>query len=390
MDNKELILTERRFASHLAIVATLIFAAGVITASAHPPQSNAVPNSPQSQTAGQKFKNVQVLKDIPADELIPSMQFITSSLGVECDFCHVPKEFDKDDKKEKKTAREMMRMMFAINKNNFEGERAVTCNTCHRGSPHPQAIPAILAEAPKPAPAEPSEAHPPAPTSGAPLLAKFIENVGGESALAKIASRVETGKLVTAEGPAAAITIYTKAPDERVSIMQTPKGDSVTGYNGRAGWILFPGRPARFMTPGDQEATRLDAEAFYPQALRTQFSELKLQPQPEMVGSNQADVVVATGKGQPPVKFYFDKSSGLLVRMVHYVDTALGLNPIQIDYADYREIGGVKTPYRWTLSRPSGSFTIQIDKVEQNVPIDSARFAAPPVETGTTSPSAGH
>ena len=64
-----------------------------------------------TQTAGQKYKNIQVLKDIPADQLIPSMQFITYALGVECDFCHVdtPAEFDKDDKKPKKTARKMMR-----------------------------------------------------------------------------------------------------------------------------------------------------------------------------------------------------------------------------------------------------------------------------------------
>ena len=68
-------------------------------------------------------------------------------------------EFDKDDKDEKKTAREMMQMMFAINKNNFDGKRGVTCNTCHRGSPHPQAIPAILAEAPKPEAMEAMHEH---------------------------------------------------------------------------------------------------------------------------------------------------------------------------------------------------------------------------------------
>jgi hypothetical protein len=77
------------------------------------------------------------------------------------------------------------------------------------------------------------------------------------------------------------------------------------------------------------------------------------------------------------VKLYFDKSSGLLVRMVHYTDTALGLLPTQVDFADYRNVQGVKTPYRWTIARPGGSFTIQLDKVEQNVPIEDARFVEP-------------
>src|SRR3954453_13745738 len=65
------------------------------------------------KTIDQQFKNIQVLKGIPADQLIPAMQFITASLGVECDFCHVQGAFEKDDKKPKQIARKMMEMMFA-------------------------------------------------------------------------------------------------------------------------------------------------------------------------------------------------------------------------------------------------------------------------------------
>src|ERR1700757_3769636 len=87
--------------------------------------------------ASQQFKNLQVLKDIPAEQLIPTMQFISASLGVECEFCHVEHQMDKDDKKEKGTAREMMKMQLEIDKSHFKGELEVTCYTCHRGSPHP-------------------------------------------------------------------------------------------------------------------------------------------------------------------------------------------------------------------------------------------------------------
>src|SRR5690242_4274328 len=64
--------------------------------------------SPVEKKAEEQFKNIQTLKGIPADQLIPSMQFISASLGVECDFCHVQGAFDKDDKKPKQTARKMM------------------------------------------------------------------------------------------------------------------------------------------------------------------------------------------------------------------------------------------------------------------------------------------
>jgi Photosynthetic reaction centre cytochrome C subunit len=91
--------------------------------SAGTPGASTNPVAPRK--AEEQFKNIQVLKGIPADQLIPSMQFITVSLGVECEFCHVQGAFEKDDKKAKQTARRMMEMMFAINADNFGGHRDV-------------------------------------------------------------------------------------------------------------------------------------------------------------------------------------------------------------------------------------------------------------------------
>src|SRR5947208_8421063 len=101
------------------------------------------PSASKPKTAAETYKNVQVLKDVPADDLIPAMQFITASLGVECDFCHVRDAFDKDDKKPKQTARKMMQMMFAINQQNFNGQGKVSCYSCHRGSSVPVSIPMV-------------------------------------------------------------------------------------------------------------------------------------------------------------------------------------------------------------------------------------------------------
>ena len=339
-----------------------------------------LPAATPGKTAGQEFKNIQVLKDIPADELIPTMQFISASLGVTCEFCHVERQMDKDDKKTKKTAREMMRMMQAINQNNFSGQREVTCNTCHRGAVHPEAIPAILAEAPKSVSAEgdhDDEAASASWPSGTSVLTKYLDAVGGKAALDKVTTRVEKGNALLGGSRELPIEIYAKAPDLRVSVMHMPNGESVTGFNGQDGWLAAPGRPLRDMSASDEYAARLDATVMFPSHLAAMFSELKLQPHSEKVGENAATVVWATAKGQPPVKLYFDPQSGLLLRMVHYTDTALGLNPVQIDYGDYRDVGGVKTPYRWIIARPGGSFTIHLDTVQDNLPIDAARFERP-------------
>src|SRR5271155_1995137 len=141
----------RKVAFALGIVALL--AAGVVVVDVAKAQSTAPPQAAAGgpKKAEEQLKNIQVLKGIPADQLIPSMQFITASLGVECQFCHVEGAFEKDDKKPKETARKMMEMMFAINKDNFDGHREVTCYSCHRGSTDPVGTPLVRAEEPKPA-----------------------------------------------------------------------------------------------------------------------------------------------------------------------------------------------------------------------------------------------
>jgi hypothetical protein len=98
---------------------------------------------------------------------------------------------------------------------------------------------------------------------------------------------------------------------------------------------------------------------------------------PDKIGDSPAYTLNCMRQGQPPVRLYFDQSTGLLLREVRYADTPIGRNPTQIDYADYREVDGVKVPFRWTLARVNGRFTIQIQEARQNVPIDDAKFAKP-------------
>jgi photosynthetic reaction center cytochrome c subunit len=337
--------------------------------------SNAGPKRAEEQ-----FKNIQVLKGIPADQLIPSMQFIQASLGVECEFCHVHNAFEKDDKKPKQAARKMMEMMFAINKDSFEGNRAVTCNSCHRGSPKPQAIPAVMADETK----EPAMVIKPVEvkTGGGPsadsLLEKYVQAVGGATAIEKVSSRVMKGT-IDFGGKSLPIDIYSKDPDKRISFTHLPEGDSVTAFDGHDGWLGTPGRPAHEMHGSELDAASIDADLHFATHLKAMFSAMQVEG-PERIGDRDAYVVVGKREGKTPIRLYFDEQSGLLLRLVRYGDSALGWLPTQIDYADYRDATGVKIPYRWTLARPSGRFTIQVSEVKQNIFVDDARFAKPAAE----------
>jgi len=356
--------------------------AGLDAQSGPPPQ---VTSSPK--TTEQAFKNIQVLKGRPSDQLIPAMQFITASLGVECDYCHVQGAFEKDDKKPKQTARKMMQMMMVINQENFDDHREVTCYSCHRGAPKPVAIPIISDEERKPpfveAASDGSQDLPKLPSPDQ-LIDKYVQALGGAAAIQRVTSRVEQGT-ANVGGHELPIDIFDKNPDKRISLMHLTSGDNVTAYNGHEGWLAAPGRPLRDMNSSDIEAVKLDANLHFPTDIKQVFGELHVEHQ-EKIGDQSAYVIFALRQGQPPVQLYFDEQSGLLLREMRYSESPLGLNPTQIDYADYRDVDGVKTPFRWTIARPGGRFTIQLEQVKQNVPIDDTKFAKPPMPTPMPSP----
>jgi outer membrane lipoprotein-sorting protein len=267
----------------------------------------------------------------------------------------------------------MITMTFAINHDNFDGHREVTCMSCHRGASRPVAIPVIAAGEPEPEPSVPQAAVLPAASA---VLDKYVQALGGAEAMAKVGSRTQKGKLSGFGPEPVPVDVSTKAPDKRITTVHGQRGDNVTAFDGKSGWLGSTGRPPRDMSAVENEAARLDAALFFPSDLKRLFKEFLVAP-PGTIDGKDVVHLIAKNDGKPPAELWFDAQSGLVVRLVRYAETPLGRNPTQLDFADYRDAGGVKIPFRWTVARPSGRFTIQLDTSEQNVPIDDKTFEKP-------------
>jgi photosynthetic reaction center cytochrome c subunit len=334
----------------------------------------------QEKVAQPGFKNLQVLKDIPPDQLIPAMQFISASLGVECEFCHVRDAFDKDDKPSKQTARRMIRMMFALDADQFHGERAVTCYTCHRGSAKPVSIPMVDSTAPYVS--EARSAVNPAAQGGTNLpsandvIEKYIRGVGGAPAIQNVLSRVESGTVTFGVGPAFPIEILSKSPSRQAMIVHLPAGDSSTVFDGQSGWSRSASGPVRDMPQADIEDAKLDADLQFPINVKKTFQELKVI-RTERISDHDAILLFATNSSGPPLELYFDRETGLLLRQLRFGSSPLGLNPTQIDYDDYKTFDGVQVPLHLVIARPNRTLNIHLLKVNQNVPVGDAGFARP-------------
>src|SRR5207302_9893557 len=155
-------------------------------------------------------------------------------------------------------------------------------------------------------------------------------------------------------------------------------GASVSTYDGSRGWVAATDKLIRVLplSGGDLEGANMDALLSFPARIkqdfqwRTGFPSVSIDDRPVQIIQNAA-------RGDTGAKLYFDSESGLLVRQVRFVDTAVGVVPTQIDYSDYRDVAGVKVPFKRVITWTDGRSTILLSQVEPNVRVDAARFAKP-------------
>jgi photosynthetic reaction center cytochrome c subunit len=335
--------------------------------------------------AEQVFKNVQVLKGIPVDEFMNTMGIFSAALGMSCEDCHAANDskwenYALDTSTKKRTARRMIQMVNAINKDHFGGRAMITCWTCHRGGDRPKVTPNL--DTLYNLPDEPNDvivAAPGAPAADG-ILDKYIQALGGAQRVGALTSFVAKGTSTGygPEGNARPVEIYAKAPNQRTVIIHTLNGDSTTVYDGRAGWIAAPLRPVAVLSlsGGTLEGARLDAELSFPARIKQLFSNWKVGF-PTTLNERDVQVVQGTASGGSLGTLYFDNESGLLVRFVRYSDSIVGRSPTQIDYSDYRDVAGVKMPFRFTVTWLDGKETFELTDLQPSVSIDATKFARP-------------
>ena len=380
-----------RFRSRLMCAAgglALIWAIGVsLVERTH---AQAQPPTTARPKAGVAFKNVttSTLKELTVDDFIASMGVITADLGLDCADCHPGAGSDQAnfvvDNPRKNTTRRMVEMVAAINRTNFGGVQRVTCWTCHHGRITPATTIDLDAfyNAPnaenddivRPDPGQPSADQ---------IFDKYIQAIGGAQRLAGLTSFVATGISVGYGGIGgnAEFSIFARAPNQRTTLISfkdhPERGESIWAFDGRAGWVKVPrGLLGEYeLAGGELDGARLEAQISFPGQIKQALSNWRVGTR--SVGDR--DFVVVQGSGQRGflATLYFDPESGLLTRLVRYGPSPVGRVAVQIDYGDYRDVGGIKFPFEYKFSWLDGKYTAKLTEVKTNVAIDAARFGRP-------------
>jgi len=343
---------------------------------------------PKPPMAEDVFKNIQVLKGIPVDQFMSTMGFFSASLGLNCTDCHVDESGGSwaryaDDNDLKRTARRMMQMVSALNRSSFGGRQVVTCNTCHRGTRRPNVMPSLALLYGTPPPDEPGEpfAQAPGQPSADQVLDKYLQALGGAQRVGAFTSFVAKGSYLGFDDvEKRTLEMVAKAPAQRTTIIRSPAGVTTTTFDGRAGWIAGPEteRPMPLMSVTGQEldGVRLETELLFPARIKQALSNWRVGARVVINDREVQPVQGATAQGGTAT-LCFDVESGLLVRLVRFTESPVGRVVTQTDYADYRDVAGIKMPFRWTVAWLDGRSTFELTEVQPNVPVDAARFAKP-------------
>jgi photosynthetic reaction center cytochrome c subunit len=346
---------------------------------------------PPGAKAGTYFKNVttSTLKELTPDDFLSAMGVMADSLGLDCADCHPGAGTDKVDwvfdTPPKKTARKMVEMVATINRTNFNGIQNVTCFTCHHARDKPSTTISLDALYSTPNMDRDDVITPdPMQPSAASILDKYIAALGGQQKLNTLTSYILNGESIGYEGLGGngTFTVYAKAPDEKTTQIffkeHPDRGTSSWTFNGKTGWMQVPrGLLGEYeLSGGNLDGARLEAQLGFPGQIKTLFTNWRTGT-PESIGDKDYLVVQGSRAGGTLVTLFFDSKTNLLFRMIRYTASPVGRVPTQIDYADYRDVNGIKFPFDYQFLWLDGRFNAKLTGVQINPTIDAAKFGKP-------------
>jgi zinc protease len=212
------------------------------------------------------------------------------------------------------------------------------------------------------------------------IIEKSLEASGGRAAMSKLTSTYASGSIefVTTH-MRGQMEMYAKAPNKQLVISKLEGvGEVRQGFDGEVAWGQDPSGAVEKVTDDALDDVRRSAVFNAALKWRELYPKVELVGE-EAVGGRPAWVVRLTPATGKPEKHYFDQQTFMLVKEAGTRDIPKqGAVEISVELSDYREIGGIKVPFRIKQAMvPLGDMIITLSEVKNNIAIDDAQFAMP-------------
>ncbi|MEK7404137.1 MAG: hypothetical protein AAB225_03430 [Acidobacteriota bacterium] len=210
------------------------------------------------------------------------------------------------------------------------------------------------------------------------IVERSIEATGGRDARQKMTSTIAKGTLeIPAQGGQAPMEFYAKAPNKRFFMTSVDGfGDIKQGFDGEVAWSERPDQGLRVLEGVELAQAKREASFNAELKWREIYKKVELKGK-EKVNNREAYVVELTPDSGRPLTRYYDVESFLLLRQDSVQETPQGPVSVQALMSDYRDVGGIKVPFRVEQRAAEQTVIIIVTEVQNNVEIDDARFAKP-------------
>lgn len=210
------------------------------------------------------------------------------------------------------------------------------------------------------------------------ILDRYVQASGGREAIRKVQTRTMKGTVEIAPmGVKGTMESFAAAPDKSYSRMTLGGiGDIVEAFDGKTAWSVNPIQGSRDKTGDELAQTKINTDFHRELNFDKLYQKMDVKGV-EKMGDREVYVIVAVPNGLEPQTFYFDKQTGLLLREDLTVMSPEGKVPTKNHYEDYREVDGIKMPFKVRSVSPQFEVIMTLTEIKNDVKVDENMFVKP-------------
>jgi outer membrane lipoprotein-sorting protein/thiol-disulfide isomerase/thioredoxin len=210
------------------------------------------------------------------------------------------------------------------------------------------------------------------------IINRYVQAVGGKTAVAAVTSRVTKGRIdIPGVSFGGRLETYAKAPNMSLTVMSAePIGVLKRGFDGRTAWVVSDEQGTHLPSPKELASLAAEDNLYRDIKLQELYSRISLFGK-DTLGSREVYVLEAMSRFGVQDKLYFDVGSGLLLRRDTMRPSSQGPVRTEIYFSDWRDVDGIKLPFKTTERMPDRTYVFTLEEVKHNVQLDDEVFRVP-------------
>ena len=206
------------------------------------------------------------------------------------------------------------------------------------------------------------------------VIDKYLETIGGRAQVKSVKDRTTTMRGKTM-GENLSITIQQKTPNKLRQEINTGTIKQTIIFNGKEGTMIM-GVEQSVLEGNELEKLRLEAQMNFlldPESFGVEIELIGI----DIIDSVQCYNIRMNMEDGANWNQFYDVESGLKIKEIKGVETPQGFYDQESLFRDYRDVDGLKYPFKITQTLGTQTIELNIEKIETNTGMQDDLFEIP-------------